>query len=205
MTNRILAAASVAALSISVGFTGLAVAQSQQRQQVAEQLQEHQISVPNLGELTDTQVGQIQLILNTTEADRYKAEMVNQVIAEPGTCQANAQMRETVAKQLPEHGIRVDNFENVSGSELLLMNAVLSTSAPDTEKAAMIQGIFDSDAPVTGNDQLRSEVAQCVQSVNADVNIDALTPAQLLEIELVSGGNEPETQKRQMIENIANQ
>jgi siroheme synthase (precorrin-2 oxidase/ferrochelatase) len=177
----------------------------QLREQVNGQLMEHSIEVQNFDSLTQTQLQQIMLILNTTEDDSSKAAMIESLVAQKAPCVGNEQLRAQVAAQLQEHGIQVMNFDAVSGNDLVLIEAVMNSTAKDTAKKAQIERIFAEDAPISANERLRESAAQCARSVNADVDLDAMTPDQLVRIELIGGGSESESQKRQMIEKIADQ
>jgi hypothetical protein len=71
---------------------------------------------------------------------------------------------------------------------------------------AQIEKIFAEPSPVTGSDQLRVETARCIAKVDAKVqNFDALTPDQMVQIQLIAGGSDSPGDKRAMIEQIANQ
>ncbi len=110
-----------------------------------------------------------------------------------------------MAGQFKHHGIAAD-VDSISGPDLVVIQAVLNSTAKDTSKQAQVERILAVDSPMVGNEQLRASVQTCVQDVNAKVeNIDALSPEQLIQIELVAGGTGSESEKRMMIERIADQ
>ncbi len=198
--------ASAVALSAAVAFGGVAVAQDQLRTSVASQLQEHQISGVDVNALTDAQLAQIQLVLNSTEGDCCKGAMIESLVTERDACEGSAQLRAQVEGQLKEHDITIENFGNVGGPEVVLLEAILTSTATDANKAAMIKKMFAEDVRMVGNAQLKADVEQCILRYGADVdNLDALTPGQLVQIELVAGGSESTDAKRTMIEQIADQ
>lgn len=204
MNRRLWAAATAAAVACAF-VSAPAFSQDQLRTNVSDQLARHSISVPNFASLTDTQVAQLELILNTTESDQSKAQMVDSLLSVKAPCEGNPQLRAMVAGQLTEHNITVPNFDTISGTELVMLAAVLNSSDSDNSKSAQIERIFASDSPLVAGGQLRADVEQCVMAVNADVDLGPLTPEQLVQIELVAGGGESEQDKRMMIEQIANQ
>jgi hypothetical protein len=205
MNRNVRAAASAALLSSAVVFAWPAFSQQELRQQVSNQLSEHSIQVENFDSLSNDQLWQIQLILNTTEGDQDKRVMIDSLLAERDACVGNPQLRQQVNAQLQEHGIQIDNFDSVSGNELVVLEAVLNTNQSEDEKRAQIERMFTVDSPIQGSAALRAEVERCVRRLNADVNLDALTPEELVQIELIAGGSESESAKREMIEQIANE
>ena len=195
--------AGAGALSLLV-FAGPALA-DQMLDDVRNQLRINNTEVKNLDSLSSTQLSQMHLILSTSEDDCCKASMIESLVTERNACVATPQLRAQVAGQFKEHGIDAD-VDTISGPDLLVIEAVLNSTAKDTSKKAQIDRILAVDSPMVGNDQLRASVQTCVQSVNAKVdNLDALSPEQLIQIELVAGGSGSESEKRMMIENIANQ
>jgi hypothetical protein len=203
MKLRDLKMAGACALSLLV-FAGQALA-DQMLDDVRNQLRINNIEVKNLDSLSSTQLSQMHLILSTSEDNCCKAAMIESLVSERNACVATPQLRAQVAGQFKEHGIGVD-VDTISGPDLVVIEAVLNSSAKDTAKKAQIDRILAEDSPMVGNDQLRAAVASCVKSVNADVdNLDALSPEQLIQIELVAGGSGSESEKRMMIENIADQ
>jgi hypothetical protein len=193
--------ASAAALSILAG----PALSDQMLDDVKNQLAIHNIEVKNLDSLSSTQVSQMHLILSTSEDDCCKAAMIENLVSERKACVATPQLRAQVAGQFKEHGIAVD-VDSISGPDLLVIEAVLTSNAKEGSKKAQIERILAVDSPMVGNAQLRASVESCVNSVNAKVdNLDALSPEQLIQIELVAGGSGSESEKRMMIENIADQ
>jgi hypothetical protein len=196
----------VAAAGVACGLlTGPAIAQDQLRESVSSQLSRLSIQVPNLASLSDTQIAQLELILNTSESEHSKALAVNALLAVKPPCEGNAQLRAQVARQLQDHRITVPNFDTISGTELVMVAAVLNTTESEGAKRGQIERIFASDSPLVAGDQLRADAEQCVRMVNAEVDLGPLTAEQLVQIELVAGGTESESDKRAMIEQIANQ
>jgi len=195
--------AGVAALSLSI-LAGPALA-DQMLDDVRNQLAIQNIEVKNLDSLSSTQVSQMHLILSTSDVDSDKAAMIESLVSQKKDCVATPQLRAQMAGQFKEHGIAVD-VDSISGPDLLVIEAVLTSNAKEGAKKAQIERILAVDSPMVGNDQLRASVGACVKSVNAKVdNLDALSPEQLIQIELVAGGSGSESEKRTMIENIANQ
>ncbi len=207
MKRCLSSAASAVALSAALVLGGPAFAADPQLQnQVKGQLQQHGIEIKDVGELTDTQLLQIALLLSTSESQSSQHAAVDSLLAIKEPCIANAQMRQSVAGQLSQHGIKVKNLDSVSGTQLAVVQAVLSSNQPPTEMAAQIEQIFASDSPIVGNDQLRAEVKSCVVKLNVDLdNLDALTPEQMVQIQLIAGGSDSESEKRAAIEKLANE
>ena len=206
MTIRTFAQASILALSAAIIVGGGAMAQDQLRTNVANQLQEHQISGVDVNALTDAQLAQIQLVLNSSEGDCCKEGMIQSLVTERDACEGSAQLRAQVEGQLKEHNITIENFQNVGGPEVVLLETILNSTATQSNKAAMIKKMFAEDVRMVGNAQLKADVEQCILRYDADVeNLDALSPDQLVQIELIAGGSESAAAKRQMIEQIADQ
>ncbi len=109
-------------------------------------------------------------------------------------------MRATVADQLAKHGVTNVDADLLAGSQLAVLQA-----APETEIDAQVQRVLSEDAPMTGNDQLRFEAGQCVGQFNADVNLEALTPEELVQFQLIGGGSASADDKRRQIEQLAGQ
>jgi hypothetical protein len=100
----------------------------------------------------------------------------------------------------------VKNFDQISGSELVLLNVILSSNETPQQMGAQIEKIFAEPSPVTGSDQLRVETARCIAKVNAKVpDLNALTPDQMVQIQLIAGGSDSQGDKRALIEQIANE
>jgi len=195
--------AGAAALSLSI-LAGPALS-DQMLDDVSNQLATHNIEVKNLDSLSSTQLSQMHLILSTSEDDCCKAAMIESLVSERKACVGTPELRAEVAGQFKMNGIDVD-VDSISGPDLVVIEAVLTSNAKEGAKKAQIERILAVDSPMVGNDQLRASVATCVQSVNAKVdNLDALSPEQLIQIELVAGGSDSDSDKRMMIENIANQ
>jgi hypothetical protein len=204
MKLRFWTAASAAALSVAVVATGPALSQTSLRQNVTNQLAEHKITVENLDSMSNTDLAEIQLLLNTTEgSDATKRAMIEDLFAEQRECEGNPQLRQQVAHQLKEHRIEVKNFDNVTGTQLVVVKTVLDSSGSDAEKRAQIERVFAAKRPISGGDYLRADAEQCVRMVGADVDLDDLTPDQLLQIQLIAGGSDDANTKRQMIESLA--
>ena len=194
------------AMVLALGIGGPAVSNEQLRQNVENQLAEHSITVDNLGSLTNTQLAQIQLILNSSEGDCCKADMIESLVVEREPCEGTPQLRAEVEGQLKEHGIKVGNFNAIGGPEVVLMEAILTSNAPESEKAAQIERLIAEDVEMIGNDQLRADVEQCILRYNASVDdVNNLSAEQLVQIELIAGGSESSTDKKAMIEKIADQ
>lgn len=206
MRYRSLAAlVSVAALAAAtLGAPAFSDDYAQLRSQVGAQLKSHSIAIPDLAALTPEQLGQISLIMSTSVGTEVQAQQVAAVLAVDQECIGNEQMRSTVAGQLKQHNFEVKNFDKISGSELVLLNVILSTTESPQQMGAQIQKIFSEPSPVTGTDQLRVETERCIARVDAKVpNLEALSPEQMVQIQLIAGGSDSPGDKRAMIEQIA--
>jgi hypothetical protein len=203
MTSRFWTTVAAAALSAAV--LGLpALSQTSLRQSVANQLAEHDITVENLDSMSNAQLAEIELMLSSTEGgDAQKAAMVEALLAEQGTCEGNPQLRAEVADQLKEHRIQVQNYDSITGTELVVVKTVLDSSGSDSEKRAQIERVFTAKAPMAAKDYLRADAEQCIKAVGADIDLDELTPDEMLQIQVISSGSEPESAKRQMMEQLA--
>jgi hypothetical protein len=196
-------AVSVAALSAGLLLSQPAGAQTSLRENVAGQLAEHKINVENLDSMSNTELAEIQLILNTTEgSDASKRALIMGVLEEKGTCEGNPQLRAQVADQLKEHRIEVRNFDSITGTQLVVVKTVLDSSGSDSEKRAQIERIFAAKAPMSGADYMRADAEQCVKMVGADVDLTTLSPDELLQIQLISSGSESADQKRRLMEQL---
>jgi hypothetical protein len=201
MKTRFWAAASSAVIALALSVP----AQAQQlREQVESGLAQASIEVPNLEALSDTQLSQMNLILNSTESDCCKGDMIQSLLTVPEPCVGNAQLRQQVVSQLESENITVPSIGSASGATIALINAVLSTSDTREAKAAQIESLLATRDPILGNDQLRAEAEQCVGLVNASVDLTAMTPEELVQIELIAGGEGSADEKRTMIEGLAN-
>ena len=129
--------------------------------------------------------------------------MVEALLAERGTCEGNPQLRAEVADQLKEHRIQVQNYDSITGTELVVVKTVLDSSGSDSEKRAQIERVFAAKAPIADSPYLREDAAQCIKAVGADVDLDALTPDEMLQIQAISSGSESDDDKRRMIEQLA--
>ncbi|MFO1144648.1 MAG: hypothetical protein U1E59_20190 [Amaricoccus sp.] len=208
MKHRILTALSAAAVSAALFAAWPSTAATTQlRETVADQLAEHHITVPNFASLTNAQLAQIQLVLSTNEGgDKQKAAMVNDLLAEQAECQGNPQLRQNVANQLKEHRIEVTNYDKITGSELVVIKTILdSSSESDAAKKDQIARIFAAKSPITGGAYLKEDTAQCVKMVGADIDLDKLTPDQMLQIQLIATGGDDKSAKRAAIEKIGAQ
>ena len=114
-------------------------------------------------------------------------------------------MRASVAGQLAQHNIKLSNLDTLNGSELTVVQAVLSSNEPSADMAAQIRQIFASDSPILGNDQLRAEVGSCLNRLNVDVDLEALTPDQMVKIQAVAGGAGSPDEKARTIKALADQ
>jgi hypothetical protein len=204
MKYRFWTAVSVAALSAALLASGPAMSQSSLQQNVANQLAEHKITVENLDSMSNTELAEIQLMLNTTEGgDAQKRAMIENLLATQGTCEGNPQLRQQVSDQLAEHRIQVQNVDNITGTQLVVVKSVLDSSGSDAEKRAQIERVFAAKAPMAAKDYLRADAEQCIKAVGADIDLDDLTPDEMLQIQVISSGSEPESAKRQMMEQLA--
>jgi hypothetical protein len=201
MKTRLLATAS----AVAIAFILSVPAQAQQlRDQVASGLSQASIDVPSLDALSNTQLSQMNLILSSSETDCCKADMIEALLAVPEPCVGNAQLRQQVSAALQRENITVEGIGTASGASLALLNAVLGTTEPRESKAAQIESILATRDPILGNDQLRAEAEQCVGMVNASVDLTAMTPEELVQIELIASGDGSADEKRTMIEQLAN-
>lgn len=186
--------------------TGPVMADDQLRAQVNSQLAEHNIKVMNPDALSDNQIAQIEVILNTVQSDPEKMAMVESLLADREPCVGNEQLRAQIAGQLAEHNIDIANYDQINGSELALIQTVLSGNSPETTKQTQIKMMFAPDSPMVGTEALRRNAAQCIQKVNAKVdNLEALTPDELVQIQLISNSTDNTDTKRSMIEKLANE
>jgi hypothetical protein len=201
MKNRFLAAASSAAIALVLSLPAHA---QQLLEQVESGLAQASIEVPNLEALSNTQLSQMNLILSSTESDCCKGDMIEALLTVPEPCVGNAQLREQVTSQLASENITVPSIGTASGATLALINAVLSTTDTREAKAAQIEAMLATRDPILGNDQLRAEAEQCVGLVNASVDLTAMTPAELVQIELIAGGSGSADEKRMAIEQLGN-
>lgn len=201
MKRHLLAAASAAAIALVLSVPAHA---QQLREQVESGLAQASIEVPNIEALSDTQLSQMNLVLNSTESDCCKGDMIEALLTEPEPCVGNAQLRQQVMSQLESDNITVPSIGTASGATLALINAVLSTTDTREAKAAQIEAMLATRDPILGNDQLRAEAEQCVGLVNASVDLTAMTPEELVQIELIAGGGGSADEKRMMIEQLAN-
>ncbi len=196
-------ASSTAALLSAVLLASPALSQTQLRDSVKSQLDQHSIEVPNFDALSETQVLQLELIMNSTSNAAIQTAQVASLLAAPTECAGNAQLREQVADGLTQHGITLANFDTVTGSQLVVLASILNSTDSSTDIAAQVQAVFASNSPIVGSEQLRLDAEQCVGVVNANVDLGALTPAELVEVQLIAGGDDSETAKREAIEALA--
>jgi len=203
MNSRFWTTVAAAALSAAM-LGGPALSQTSLRETVANQLAEHNITVDNLDSMSNAQLAEIELMLNSTEgSDASKGAMVQALLAEQGTCEGNPQLRAEVADQLKEHRIQVQNYDSITGTELVVLKTVLDSAGSDSEKQAQIERVFAAKAPIADSPYLREDAAQCIKAVGADVDLDALTPDEMLQIQAISSGSESVDDKRRMIEQLA--
>jgi hypothetical protein len=204
MNFRFWTAVSAAAVSAVMLANGPVLAQTSLRQNVANQLAAHHIKVENLNSLSNTDLAAIQVLLNTTEgSDAQKNAIVQAYFTEKAPCEGNPQLRQNVANQLSEHNIEVKNFDNITGTQLVMIKTVLDSPYSNATKSRQIQQIFATKEPMSGSDYLRADAAQCAKMVGADVDVTKLSPDQLLQIQVISNGTEPANDKRRMMESLA--
>ncbi len=204
MTKTFLSAASVAALLSAVLLASPALAQDQLRDSVKSQLAQHNIDVPNFDSLSETQVLQLELIMNSVNDAAVQKAQVASLLAAPVECVGNAQLRDQVRAGLTQHGVTLENFDLVTGSQLVVLASILNSTDSSTVIAAQVQAVFASDSPIVGSEQLRLDAEQCVGVLNLDVDLGALTPAELVEVQMIAGGNDSNQVKREQIEALAN-
>jgi hypothetical protein len=204
MKTTFLSAASVAALLSAVLLAGPALSQDQLRESVKGQLAQNSIEVANFDSLSDTQILQLELIMNSTDNAQAQSAQVARLLEGPSECAGNAQLRESVAAGLTQHGVTVPNFELVTGSQLVVLASILNSTDSSANIAAQVERVFASDSPIVGNEQLRADAESCLGVVNADVDLGALTPAEMVEVQLIVGGEGDAAAKRAAIEALAN-
>jgi hypothetical protein len=176
---------------------------AQLKSQVEAMLQQHSIEVENVDSLSDTQLHQVALYLSTSEGQAEHAAAIERLLAVDQDCVGNQQMRDGVANQLRQHDISITNIDTLSGSEIAVLQAVVNSNQPTSTMAAQVKRVLGAESPIIGNAQLRTEVGSCVRQLNADVDLEALTPAQLVQIQLIAGGSDSADDKRRMIEKLA--
>lgn len=199
-------AASAAAFAAALTIGGAAYSQNEQLQaQVRGQLSQHGIEIQNFEALSDTQLQQIALLLGTSESQNVQRASVESLLAIKEPCVGNDQMRASVAAQLRQHNITLSNIDTLNGSELTVLQAVLGSNEPPSAMASQIRQIFASDSPILGNDQLRAEVGNCLNRLNVELDLDDLTPQQMIQIEAIAGGAGSMDEKARMIRNLADQ
>jgi hypothetical protein len=66
-----------------------------------------------------------------------------------------------------------------------------------------IERVFAAKAPIADSADLREDAAQGIKAVGADVDLDALTPDEMLQIQAISSGSDSVDDKRRMIEQLA--
>jgi hypothetical protein len=204
MKHTFLSAASVAALLSAVLLASPALSQDQLRDSVKSALAQHSIDVPNFDSLSNTQILQLELIMNSVNDAAVQKAQVASLLAAPTECAGNAQLRESVQTGLTQHGITLENYDLVTGSQLVVLASILNSTDSSTDIAAQVEAVFASDSPIVGSEQLRLDAEQCVGVVNANVDLGALTPAELVEVQLIAGGGDSDTAKREAIEALAN-
>jgi hypothetical protein len=118
-------------------------------------------------------------------------------------CVGTASMRASIGGELKKRGITEVDADAITGSELVLINTVLSSSDSDAAKTAQIKRIVASDTPIRGADQIRTDAGQCVRAVNADLDLEMLTPDELIQIQLIGRGSDDANTKRTMMEKLA--
>jgi hypothetical protein len=203
MKRTILSAASVAALLSAVLLASPAFSQSQMRESVKTQLAQNQITLANFDVLSDSQVMQIELILGTSDNAATKQAQVAHLLADPIECAGNAQMRAQVAAGLSQKGVTVPNLDMITGTQLVILLSILNSDLSNAETAAQVTRVFASDSPIVGSEQLRADAQACLGVVNAKVDLGALTPAEMVEVQLIVGGDGDAAAKRAAIEALA--
>ena len=108
------------------------------------------------------------------------------------------------AVQLKEHNIRIENFDNVTGTQLVVVKTVLDGTESNASKAAQIERIFAYKRPVAGGEYLRRDAAECIRQVGADIDVNDLTPDEMLQIQLIVGSDDDVGTKKARIEALAN-
>lgn len=204
-SSKLLSAAAVISAVLMSAGPVLSQARSQLEAQVASQASQHNVKIENMDALTDTQLSQVALYFGTSESQASHRAAIEALLANKEPCVGNAQMRASVADQLSQYGITNVDADLLTGAQLAVLQAVLSSTAPETAIDAQVQRVLSDDAPMTGNDQLRFEAGQCVGQFNADVNLDALSPEELVQIQLIGGGSGSANEKRRQIEQLAAQ
>jgi hypothetical protein len=171
---------------------------------VSRELQREQIQVGNLDELNEPQLRQIQAVLRGGEHNVEKRDEIQRIAASDVPCLANDQMRSQVRTQLQAMGMDAD-VEALGGTEVAELLVILACD--ECSKDSRIQQVLDrSDRERVGEAQLRAEVGSCLQRMNIDTaGLDALTPAQVAELELVLGGADTDADKRQQVQRILGQ
>ena len=205
MNYRSWCTTSMVAFIAALIATGPAMSDDQLRAQVKGQLAEHKVTIANFDNLSDNQISQINLILSAPGSDTQYQALIENLLVKDAACVGNDQLRQNVSNQLKEHKIEVKNFDKISGSELVVIKTILDSTEPNNTKEAQIARIFAVVTPVKAGDYLREDAQRCIDSVKADVNLENLTPDQMLQIQLIASGTEDANTKRAKIEKIANQ
>lgn len=202
MSHRFMSTASLATVALLL-VSGPTLAESQLRQQVADQLAAHQIDVPNYSSLSDSQINRLALILSNADANCCQEAQIKSLLATKTPCEGNAQLYQQVANQLKEHRITVQNLDKVSGSELVVVKSILDGSGSDADKRARITTLFAEDQSIVGDAYLRDDAQQCVKMVGADVDLTAMSPDELLQIQLIANSTDSANTKRSRIQQLA--
>jgi hypothetical protein len=205
MKRPLLTTACAAALSSAFFVTGPLLAQGDMRADVAAQLQRQGMEVPTLDELNDAQLRQIGATLRTAETDREMREQIESIAAADVPCLANDSLRQSVEDELQTLGVTDVDVSALSGQEVVELHLILSCDECSQEQR--VRSVIErTDGERVGDEQLRAEVGSCLQRMNVDTaNLDALTPQELAEIELIVGGGGSQAEMRQQVQQIVSQ
>jgi hypothetical protein len=133
-----------------------------------------------------------------------KQAQVARLLEGPIECAGNAQLRESVAAGLSAKGVTVPNFDMVTGSQLVVLASILNSNRPTPRSPRRSTRVFASDSP----DRRERAAARRRPGVSGrgerDVDLGALTPAEMVEVQLIVGGDGDAAAKRAAIEALAN-
>ncbi len=205
MKNRYWTTTSTTMLCAFFLATVPALASDQTRTTVKQELSQHGITLAHYDSLTDTQLSQIKLILDTTAPKTNPAEMVNKLISYDSSCLGGETLRTDVKYDLGKHKIEIKNFDDMSGSELAVLRAVLMGDETSAAKQAQVERIVKAITPAVSGSYLTADTESCLKGLDTHVALDKLTPKQMLRIQSVAAGTETAAAKRSMIDKVVSE
>lgn len=192
-------------ISVAAVLTAVAVsplyAQEQLRSDAITELEKQNMDVGDVDSLTDAQLAQMLAVLRSTESEQYKRSEVQRLSEAEVPCMANEQLRADVESQLQQLGMTDISMDELTGQQVSEMHLVLSCD--ECTKQERIQNIVATDPEMAESDQLRSQVRGCLVRLGVRTdNLQALTPQEIAEIELVLGSGDTDAAKRTEISQI---